>query len=44
MSERIMLSVFEIVGSPLCVASDDGEKVYERIRKATEEILGGVNG
>ena len=25
------LSVFEIVGSPFCVASDDGQKVYERL-------------
>ncbi len=34
MNEIITLPVFEIVGSSLCVASDDGEKVYERIRKA----------
>jgi hypothetical protein len=33
-NESIIVSVFEIVGSPLCVASDDGEKVYERIEKA----------
>jgi hypothetical protein len=33
----IILSVFEIVGSPLCVASDDGEKVHERIRKAIRQ-------
>jgi hypothetical protein len=35
--ESIALSVFEIVGSPLCVASDDGEKVYERIEKAIKQ-------
>jgi len=35
--ESITLSVFEIVGSPLCVASDDGEKVYERIEKAIKQ-------
>jgi hypothetical protein len=36
-NESITLSVFEIVGSPLCVASDDGEKVYERIEKAMRQ-------
>ena len=34
MNESILLNVFEIIGSPLCVASDDGQKVYERIQKA----------
>ncbi len=37
MNEIITLSVFEIVGSSLCVASDDGEKVHERIRKAIKQ-------
>ncbi len=37
MSQTITLSVFEIVGSPLCVASDDGQKVYERIAAALKE-------
>jgi hypothetical protein len=37
MNEIIILPVFEIVGSPLCVASDDAEKVYERIRKAIRQ-------
>lgn len=37
MNESIKLSVFEIVGSSLCVASDDGEKVYERIEKAVRQ-------
>ena len=37
MNEIITLPVFEIVGSPLCVASDDAEKVYERIRKAIRQ-------
>lgn len=37
MSQTITLSVFEIVGSPLCVASDDGQKVYERIAGALKE-------
>jgi hypothetical protein len=37
MNNNISLSVFEIVGSPLCVASDDGQKVYERIAAAIKE-------
>ena len=37
MNEIINLSVFEIVGSPLCVASDDGQKVYERIGKVIRQ-------
>jgi hypothetical protein len=37
MNEIITISVFEIVGSPLCVASDDGKKVYERIWKAIKQ-------
>lgn len=34
MSQIMTLSVFEIVGSPLCVASDDGQKVHDRIAAA----------
>lgn len=34
MEKDITISVFEIVGSPLCVASDDGQKVYDRLRVA----------
>ena len=37
MSQIINLSVFEIVGSPLCVASDDGQKVHDRIATALKE-------
>ena len=29
MSEEIKISMFEVVGSPFCVASDDGQKVYK---------------
>ena len=29
MSENIRISMFEVVGSPFCVATDDGQKVYE---------------
>lgn len=34
MSEDIKVSMFEIVGSSLCVASGDGQKVYERLNTA----------
>ena len=34
MSEDIKISVFGIVGSPLCVASDDGQEVYKRLNTA----------
>lgn len=36
MLEKIRISIFEVVGSPLCVASSDGQKVYERINTALE--------
>ena len=36
MSESIKISVFGIVGSPLCVASSDGQEVYERLNAAFE--------
>ena len=31
MRKDIAISIFEVVGSPLCVASGDGQKVYERL-------------
>ena len=31
MSGEIKISIFEVVGSRLCVASDDGQKVYDRL-------------
>ena len=31
MQKDIEISLFEVVGSPLCVASEDGQKVYERL-------------
>lgn len=34
MSESIEISVFEAVGSSVCVASDDGENVLRRIENA----------
>lgn len=38
MNNNLELSVFEIVGSPLCVAAGDGQKVFDRLFAAfTEE-------
>jgi len=37
MKKNVTLSIFEIVGSPLCVASDDGQKVYDRMASALKE-------
>ena len=37
MSQGMTLSIFQIVGSPLCVASDDGQRLYERIAAALKE-------
>ncbi len=36
MPKDIRISIFEVVGSPLCVASGDGQKVYERLTSALE--------
>ena len=33
MNEKNVINVFEVVGSPLCVSSDDGHLVYEKIEK-----------
>ena len=37
MEKKIQISVFEVIGSPLCVASDDGQKVYNRLTTALNE-------
>lgn len=37
MNKNLVLSIFEIVGSPLCVASGDGQKVYDRLDAALKE-------
>ena len=34
MSDEIRISLFEVVGSPLCVSSCDGNKVYSRVDAA----------
>ena len=35
--ETVSLSIREIVGSPLCIASDDGRRVHDRIAAALKE-------
>jgi hypothetical protein len=37
MQKELTISIFEAVGSPLCVASSDGQKVYERLAAAMKE-------
>ncbi len=37
MSGETRISIFEVVGNPLCVASSDGQKVYDRLSTALEE-------
>lgn len=37
MQKDVTISIFEVVGSPLCVASGDGQKVYERLALALKE-------
>ena len=34
MSENIQISIFEVVGSPFCVATDDGQKVHKHLDAA----------
>lgn len=34
MSEHIHISAFEAVGSPFCVASSDGQKIYDHLTAA----------
>ena len=37
MQKNITISIFEAVGSPLCVASGDGQKVYDRLSVVLKE-------
>ena len=37
MKNKIVISIFEVVGNPLCVASGDGQKVYKRLVAALTE-------
>jgi hypothetical protein len=34
MNDQVTIRVFEVVGSGLCVASDDGQKVHDQIAQA----------
>ena len=34
---KMILPIFAVVGSPLCVASNDGQKVYARLVSALKE-------
>lgn len=34
MANGLWISIFEVVGSPLCVASGDGQKVHDRVAAA----------
>ena len=37
MQKELTISIFEVVGSPLCVASSDGQKIYDRLAAALKE-------
>lgn len=37
MAKSLSVSTFEVVGSPLCVASGDGQRVYERLAAALQQ-------
>ncbi|CZG78835.1 STAS-like domain-containing protein [Legionella pneumophila serogroup 1] len=37
MKKKLTISVFEIVGSSLCVASSDGQKVFDRLAAALND-------
>ena len=37
MGAQIKVSVFEVLGSQLCIATDDGQKVHDRIAAALRE-------
>jgi len=37
MKQDLHISIFEVVGSQLCIASDDGQKVYDRVALALKE-------
>jgi len=37
MSDELAIRVYEVIGNTLCVASDDGQKVHDRIAAALRE-------
>ena len=40
MRKNMRISLYEVVGGPFCVASDDGQKIYDRIAAALEADRG----
>lgn len=42
MRKDFTISVFEVVGSPLCVASGDGQKIYDRLASIFKQNRGVV--
>lgn len=42
MQEAMTISIYEVVGSHLCVASGDGQKVYDRLAPVIEQGRGAV--
>lgn len=37
MKENLVISLYEVIGNSLCVASSDGQKAYERVAAALKE-------
>jgi hypothetical protein len=37
MSEIIIVRIYEVVGSSLCVSSQDGQKIFEQIQQALKD-------
>ncbi len=37
MAEQVTIKVYEVVGSELCVASDDGQRVYDQVAAVLRE-------
>lgn len=37
MNKEAVVSVFDIVGGPICVATEDGQKVFEKIKPLLSE-------
>jgi hypothetical protein len=36
MNQRITIKVADLIGSPLCISSEDGQKVYEKVKSLLE--------
>lgn len=37
MQKDVTISIFEVIGSPLCVAAGDGQKIYDRLAATIKE-------